>query len=481
MARRDRRHAPRRAGRLLRWLPVVVVLAVLGAAVASYRFELGERWLGLGSPDPTSEPAAIAPPPGLDLPRLADPTPVAAPTVPKPLDATRVRRAITKGLDDPDLGRRVLGLVAPLDSADPVFVEGPDTATPASTTKLLTTTAALSALGPSHTFRTSVVEAGKRRIVLVGGGDPFLAGKPADDTAYPHRADVVTLARATARALKKDGTTRVRLGYDDSLFSGPAISPHWPNDYIPDGVVSPITALWVDEGRDPSGYGRVADPSLTAATVFAGALTRAGVDVVGIPTPRRAAADAVEVAGVDSAPLADIVERVLLVSDNEGAEVLGHQVGLATGGAASFADGAAGVRRALEALGVPFPDARLYDGSGLSRDDRLSPTTLAGVLQVAASEDHPELRAVITGLPVAGFSGGLADRFDTGDPAGLGRVRAKTGTLMRVNSLAGVVTDRGGAAMVFVLMADRVALDDRANAPDALDRVAAALGACRCS
>ncbi len=48
---------------------------------------------------------------------------------------------------------------------------------PASTTKLLTTTAALATLGPEHVFETDVVSEGRRRIVLVGGGDPLLAGR----------------------------------------------------------------------------------------------------------------------------------------------------------------------------------------------------------------------------------------------------------------------------------------------------------------
>ncbi|MBB6627455.1 D-alanyl-D-alanine carboxypeptidase/D-alanyl-D-alanine-endopeptidase [Nocardioides sp. KIGAM211] len=481
MSRRDTRHASARGGRFLRWFPVVLVLAVLAAAAATYRFDLGERWLGLGAPDPSTDPAAVAPPPGLDLPALAAPRAVAVAAPITPLDPARVRRAVDAALGDADLGRHVLALVAPLDGGEPLLTRGSGVAVPASTTKLLTTTAALSALGPGHTFRTSVVAAGRGRIVLVGGGDPFLGSKPAGATAYPHRADVVTLARATAAALEKQGTTTVRLGYDDSLFSGPTFNPHWPADYGPDDVVSPITALWVDEGRQAGTFDRVPDPSLTAATVFAGALARNGVNVLGVPKPRRAPTDAVEVAGVDSAPLSQIVEEILAVSDNEAAEVLGHHVGLATGGEGSFADGAAGVQRALEALGVTFDGARLYDGSGLSRQDRLTPATLAGVLEVAADPDHPELRAVVTGLPVAGFTGSLTDRFATGDPEGRGRVRAKTGTLRGVTALAGVATDRDGHPMVFVLMADRIDPLEATDARDALDRVAATLGACRCA
>lgn len=489
MSGRDARHPSRarrpapagRGGALLRWLPVLLVLAILAGAFASYRFDLGGR-LGVAAPDPATDPAAVAPPEGLVLPALRAPRAVARAIGAGDVrtDPAAVRRALAGSLRDRDLGRDVLAAVAGLGEDGTVFTSGGATGMPASTTKLLTTTAALSALGPRHTFRTSVVRAGRGDVVLVGGGDPFLASRPAPGT-YPHVADVTTLARTTAERLRRDGVRRVRVDYDDTRFSGPAVSPHWPASYIPDAVVSPITALWVDEGRSATGYGRVADPSETAATVFAGVLARHGVRVIGVPRERPAPQGAPELAGVDSAPLSQVVERILLVSDNEAAEVLGHQVGLAVDGSGSFAGGVRGVEAELRRLGVDLTGARLNDGSGLSRQDRLAPTTLVSVLQTAASARHPELRSVVTGLPVAGFTGSLADRFDGAAPEGRGRVRAKTGTLTGVSALAGIATDVSGDPMVFALVADRVRLPDTLDARDALDDAAARLGACRCA
>jgi D-alanyl-D-alanine carboxypeptidase/D-alanyl-D-alanine-endopeptidase (penicillin-binding protein 4) len=405
---------------------------------------------------------------------------VAAPAEAAPVDAGDVRKAVSRALRDRDLGPHVLATVARLDDAHRVFAHGSGVGRPASTMKLLTTTAALATLGPDHTFTTKVVDGGHHRIVLVGGGDPFLASRPVGGTAYPARADVVTLARETAKELRAKGVRRVRLGYDDSLFSGPRVNPHWPSGYVPDGVVAPVTALWVDEGHTASGLGRVADPSAEAAAAYAAALGRAGVQVVGAPKAQSADPQAAPLASVQSAPLSQIVEEILSVSDNEGAEVLGHQVGLATGGKGSFDDGARGVRKVLGGLGVPLGGAVVHDGSGLSRQDRLDPDTLASVLSLASSERHPELRAVLTGLPVAGFSGSLEDRFTTSAPQGRGRVRAKTGTLTGVSALAGIATDVDGTPMVFVLIADHVAYADTLAARDALDAVAAQLGACRC-
>ncbi len=484
-ARRDPSRRRSAGSVLARWLPVVLVLAILASAYLSYRFDLGPR-LGLAAPDPATDPAAVAPPEGLLLPALAAPAVVARALGsgrPTALDPVAVRRALAGALRDPDLGGDVLAAVAGLGAEGTVYSRGgaggAARAVPASTTKLLTTTAALAALGPDHTFRTAVLRDGRRRVVLVGGGDPFLAATP-DPEAYPRVADVTTLARATARRLVRAGVRRVRVGYDDTLFTGPDVNPRWPESYVGEGVVSPIRALWVDEGRLDGGESRVADPSASAAAFFAGALTRAGVKVVGTPRPRAAPAGSGELAGVDSAPLSAIVERVLLVSDNEAAEVLGHHVGLASGGGGSFAGGVRGVRRELGRLGVDLSGARLLDGSGLSREDRLTPATLVEVLQVAASVEHPDLRAVVTGLPVAGFTGSLADRFDDAAPPGRGRVRAKTGTLTGVTALAGVATDLDGHPLVFALVADRVALESTLDARAALDAAAAALGACRC-
>ena len=102
------------------------------------------------------------------------------------------------------------------------------------------------------------------------------------------------------------------------------------------------------------------------------------------------------------------------------------------------------------------------------------------MVRLAASAEHPELRSVLTGLPVAGFTGSLTYRFDKGPAEAKGRVRAKTGTLTGVHGLAGVADDASGARMVFVLVADRVRLLKNLEAQTLIDRVAGALGACRC-
>jgi len=478
VVRGDRRHG---TGAFGRWFPVVLVLVVLACAGAAYRFDLGPRWFGTGDPDPATAPAAVEPPSGLDLPPLAQPPAVASPLPGAgTLSPAKVRRAVRQFLRDRDLGKSVHAVVAGMSGGPPALSVGADPAMPASTTKLLTATAALQTLGPDHVFKTTVVGGGAGRVVLVGGGDPFLERRHLS-SEWPPSADVASLARRTAAALDKRGRGKVRVAYDDSLFTGPAENPNWPKDYVPDGVVSPITALWVDQGEDSSGFGRVADPSAEAAAEFARALERAGIRVEGRPAPERAEPGAPVLARATGAPLAQVVEQVLSVSDNEGAEVLARHVGLAVSGKGSSVAGADAVVSTLRRLGVRTAGAEVYDGSGLSRKNRIDPDTLVDVLRLAASEDHPALRSTVTGLPVAGFTGSLALRFSESPGPGRGRVRAKTGTLTGVSALAGMATDLDGVPMVFALVADRVKLPNTLDAQEALDDLAAALGACHCA
>jgi D-alanyl-D-alanine carboxypeptidase/D-alanyl-D-alanine-endopeptidase (penicillin-binding protein 4) len=474
---------------------LVLFLALVAGGVAAWRQGLLEGRLdallgGPADPGDAGGPAAVAPPLGLDLPPVVAPDPVAAPSSPGgALDPEAVRRALAPYLDDPDLGRHVRAAVAPLGGGPPVFASGRRPAIPASTTKLVTATAALLALGPDHVFSTTArlgpVAGARARLTLVGGGDPFLERAPIDPEGepwpYPARADLTTLAALTADALADDGVRRVRLTYDDTLFTGPAVNPRWEADYVPDGVVSPTSALWVDAGRTLARDARVPDAAREAADAFATALRAAGVAVDGPPAAGVAPSAGREVAAVDGAPLAAVVQRLLDVSDNEAAEVLLRHVGLARSGTGSTEAGRRGVRALLAEAGVPLGTSTFLDGSGLARGSRAEPGVLVDVLQLAADPRRPELRAVVEGLPVAGFTGSLTFRMEAGPAAGLGRVRAKTGTLSSVSSLAGTGTDLDGVPFAFVLMADTVGLEDTLDARQAIDSAAASLGACRCA
>ncbi len=469
--RRDRR------GRFARRTAEACVLLLLAATALVHVLDLGER-TGIAAPDPAVEPEAVAPPPGLELPEAEAAPVVAASLGGAALDRSAVARAVSRLASNKRLGTQVAIVVAGTDGV-PAYRSGPAVMVPASTLKMLTSLAALESVGPQHRFATTVVRRG-RTLTLVGGGDPLLERVP-QEGLYPERADLRTLARATARSLRASAPAgRLRLTYDASLFTGPAVNPHWEPDYVPTDVVSPISALWVDEGRDEGGYGaRVADPAAEAGRVFRAELQRAGVRV-GPARSGSARPGAEPVAEVRSAPLVEVVQHVLEASDNEGAEVLLRHVAIARGRAASFAGGARAVPEVLADLGVRLNRLRMYDGSGLSREDRINPVTLVDVLAHSLDPRRPELAGVASGLPVAGFSGSLTRRFDVRADPGLGVVRAKTGTLTGVHGLSGVVVGRDGAVMLFAALADRVQEPDVLFTRAQLDRIAAALAACRC-
>jgi D-alanyl-D-alanine carboxypeptidase/D-alanyl-D-alanine-endopeptidase (penicillin-binding protein 4) len=319
-------------------------------------------------------------------------------------------------------------------------------------------------------------------VVLVGGGDPSLTDQPIGPATYPRPATLDSLAVATARALRAKGIGAVTLHVDDSLFSGPRTAPGWQPSYLPSGVVAPVSALVVDEGRRrPGTSARVTDPALSAGQAFARRLAAHGVRVTGTVGRGAAPADPTELAHVDSPPLSALVESMLARSDNDYAEALARHVAVAEQLPATFAGVAAAIPRALTALDVDQEGLTVADGSGLSRSSRAPPQVLADVLRAAWGPDHPELRPIMSGLPVAGFSGTLLDRFGapTDRPA-IGTVRAKTGTLTGVSGLAGVVVDADGAPLVFVLMSDAVPVPRTLAARAALDLAATRLAACGC-
>jgi D-alanyl-D-alanine carboxypeptidase/D-alanyl-D-alanine-endopeptidase (penicillin-binding protein 4) len=409
--------------------------------------------------------------------------PVLAPAKPEGAAPTTagVQKALAGVLADPSLGKHHGVYVYDVSRDELVYSSGTATPyTPASTLKLLTTVSALSTLGPEHRFTTQVVSAGKGSIVLVGGGDPLLAVKPGP--GYPTRATLQALAASTAKALKAQGATSVSLGYDASLFTGPAGNANWESNYLPEGIAARTSALWVDEGRLSAGMAKRADsPALAAAASFSKLLVANGIKVSGAAKPKVAPEGAAALAKVLSPTVGQIVEYVNLHSDNDGAEVLLRQVGLATKNGGSYAGGVTGVEQTLTKLGLQVGKAQIFDGSGLTRSNKVPLDLLAGAVRVAASKDHPELRHLLTGLPIAGFTGSLEERFSAGNAgAGTGLVRAKTGTLTGVHALAGIVRTRSGTVLAFAVASDSVPVPKTLDARAALDRVAATLASCGC-
>ena len=399
-------------------------------------------------------------------------------------------------LSDPVLGSHVTAVVADLGSGKVLFTQdGSSPSAPASTAKLATAVAALDILGPGARFTTRVVQSGPGGIVLVGGGDATLAAGRPPSGQYPKPATLQALAASTAQTLRARHLSTVRLGYDTSLYSGPGLAPGWSQSYVTTGNVTDITSLEVDQGRLlPDGLPqdadvpgnqapRSADPAGDAARAFARFLRRDGIRVTGAPYPVTAARNASQLAAVTSPPLTAIVAQMLTESNNVIAENLARHVAIATGHPATFSGAAAAVTGVVRTLGAGT-GVHLVDGSGLSRQDRIPAATLVRLVSLAASEAHPDLRAVITGLPVAGFSGTLSTGqsvFGALNAAARGMVRAKTGNLDTVVSLAGLADDRDGTVLAFAFMADKVpSARDLLPAAAQIGKLADALAGCGC-
>lgn len=379
-------------------------------------------------------------------------------------------------MDDEKLGRERSGVVVDVATGKRLYGKSSGRAlTPASTTKIATAVAALSALGPDHRLTTKTVirsdSRDSRDVVLVGGGDPTLTAR-GEGRYVAESASLRELADDTAKALKKRGADQdVSLSYDTSRYSGPPQHPIGPNENI-----APVSALMADEGRlDDSSSGpaaRTAEPARDAAHNFANLLRERGIGLKADPKSGKAPEKAAELARTRSQPMSALVERMLTHSDNDIAEALARETAVAGGEPASFDGAARAVRARLDKLGLPLDGARFADGSGLDRDDRLSAKLLAALLKHAAGPGRPELRSAVTGLPVAGFTGTLVNRYPDAS-AGTGVVRAKTGTLTGVNSLAGTVVDPDGRLLAFAFMT--TGTTDPQGAQAALDAMASAL------
>lgn len=173
-----------------------------------------------------------------------------------------------------------------------------------------------------------------------------------------------------------------------------------------------------------------------------------------------------------SVPVIEDITVINKTSQNLHAELLLRLLGKVLGSAGSFGEGTRVVRQFLVNAGVDNNSFFLYDGSGMSPDDRMSARAFTGLLTYAAKQSWGEpWRAT---LPVAGVDGTLRARF-TDSPL-KGRMWAKTGTLNEVNTLSGYVKSASGKTLAFSILVNgrRPGSDAEAKA---VDKIAEAIAA----
>ncbi len=173
-----------------------------------------------------------------------------------------------------------------------------------------------------------------------------------------------------------------------------------------------------------------------------------------------------------SVPVAEDIAITNKTSQNLHAELLLRLLGKIEGSDGSFEEGARVVRQFMTDAGVDDKDFFLYDGSGVSPDDRMTPRAFTHLLDYAAAQ--PWGAAWRNTLPIAGIDGTLEGRFQNSPLKG--KMWAKTGTLNEVNALSGYLTGASGKVLAFSILINGRRPGSDAEA-QAIDRIAEAIAA----
>ncbi len=454
---------------------VVVSVLVVAAVAAGLIWYLAPR----GDSTATDAPPAveIVDPPVVEAPPKIVPQPASdkAPT------GAGILAQLSPLLANPSLAQFSGIVIDP--AADNATLWNQDSTAPqipASTAKLMTGAALLTSVDPTSRFVTKVVRGDQEGdIVLVGGGDVTLSARNEGvGTVY----EGAPLMSDLAAQVKASGVDVQRIVMDTEYWTGPDLADGWQTSDIrgtpasAQGYITRMSPLMVDGDReDPANENsiRTGEPTETAGRALARLLGTPELPLVDGTAPEGGEV----IAQVSSQPMSVLLAQALEKSDNVLAEALARQVAIARGAPPSFQGSAAAILESLEDLGIDTIGVEVFDGSGLSTNDRVPPAVLAQVVSMAVNGTPPAMRNLLTGMPIAGVSGSLEDRFqDDASRAGAGWVRAKTGSLEVTYALVGYVPDVDGRLLVFAFVSNGVGPGTR----PALDALAASLRGCGC-
>lgn len=427
-----------------------------------------------------------------------------------------LHRDLTGLIDRPGLRRATWGIaVQSLRTGERLFEQNPGALLiPASAMKVVTAAVAGAAVGWDFTFATTIQAAGTidagtldGDLVLRGSGDPSTLGEGGVDLAAAVRGALAArgVTRITGRIVGDDNAVEeprpgLAWSWDDlgtatgalsgglnatenvtSIVVRPGSRAGLPVTIEPPaedpamrlvnrattGAAGAPRTLWAERRPGEEGLAiegvlaldarpaimtvSVANPTLWTARLVRARLVAAGVAVDGeavdaddLPDAPRAG----ELLGtVPSRPLTDVVTPMLKRSINVYADAL-LRLATGRGGPRETLAAQAAARRRLQEWGVAEDEARMVDGSALSRWNLMSAGALVTVLahEFAGGVASPVMQA----LPVAGVDGTLADRMK--GTAAAGNVRAKTGAMTGVRSLAGYVTTGDGEPLAFAVI-----------------------------
>jgi len=296
---------------------------------------------------------------------------------------------------------------------------------PASTMKLLSAVATLKYLTPQQTFATSVsLGPIPDSLVVNGQYDPWMSINDQVATKMHRTSYPLLVSKGLNASKKKSGGSvkKLKIYYND-LFSSD---------------LATLKSLYSKRGVTTT-FVKVTDEK---------ALAIAGEEVAYSTSP----------------PVKEIMDWFLLWSDNLISERMGRIAAKAAGN--QFSDDGVAVTFAtlLIELGIDPSQVIVKDASGLSRENKVTASVMSQLLYKIYTD--PALSQIANGLPIGGKTGTLRHRYLETAPQAVGLIKAKTGTLTGVVSLAGYV-ESGDREYAFIVIADEIsrtrAASDRAR------------------
>lgn len=379
-----------------------------------------------------------------------------------PLEA--LRWSIDSLVNQPKFERATLGfLVVDPNAGDTLYSHNAGKLfVPASNQKILSGSVALAQLGADYRYRTTFVTHGKIAngvldgdLIVIGRGDPTVSDRVKGNAM----AFMQTVADSIAAKGIRHITGSLRPGGD--AFPDSIYGYGWEWDDLRGESAAPVDELELNEGmtvrpakvdgRDTLVAIATDSPTNTYLAALALGLNKRGVVIdhaVGGIDSLTAPADTIY--SFYSPPLREILKSFLKPSQNQTGEALIKTLGLEKTGVGMADSGAVVIRKQLAAWGVDSTSTVIYDGSGMSRHDLVTPEAIVKIL-IGIQKDIAFM-AFYDALPIVGIDGTVRTRM-LGSTA-VGNIHAKTGTLEFVRSLSGYVTTAVGEKLVFSMLSN---------------------------
>lgn len=375
-------------------------------------------------------------------PQLVDAKPVAFPL--KKPDGEPNLANLAPMLDDARLGKASIQF-RDVATGNVVLAKNPQLPLlPASSTKVLTVSAALLKLDLDDRITTRVVQSGSDIAVIKAAGDVWMTYETIKDLAEQIRKNL-------------PGVKQVQI--DTSAWTAPSFIESWGRENITEGFIAPMEPAMIYGARLNGARSGDVPRSNTPALDVAGAVARElGVTAFSKAEGTVPAGEGVkELAKVESPTLRERIEKLMETSDNVMAEAVGREL-----------SGNDPVGETLRILGEHFQipaDLKLFDNSGMSKANRI-PAEFLDSLMFAAAKDNSRLSAILATLPVAAGTGTLESRYTT--LRGRGYVRAKTGTLTDTSALVGTILSESGRVYTFAIISNDAPILEARSAMDEL-------------